>query len=127
MKVVVLIARTLLGLMFFVFGLNGFVHFLHAPPVGGLAGEFLGAIVASHFSVLIFGVQLVAGILLLSNQFVPLALVLLAPVLVNILTFHITMQPAGLPPGLIATALWFIVALPLRSHFAPIFVRKSTS
>jgi putative oxidoreductase len=69
-------------------------------------------------------VQVVGGLLLLSGQFIPLALVLLGPVIVNILLFHISMQPAGLPPGLLATVLWFIVFYGVRQAFAGIFVQK---
>ncbi len=126
MKIVAIVARILLGLMFFVFGLNGFLHFIPAPPVLGLAGQFAGALVQSHYIYLVSGTQVIAGVLLLADQFVPLALALLAPVLVNILVFHLTMQPSGLPPGLFATILWFILAWRFRASFAPLGVRKPT-
>ena len=125
MKIAVVIARVLLGMMFFVFGLNGFLHFIPSPPLSGNVATFMGVLLASHYYVLIFGVQVIAGALLLTNQYVPLALVALAAVLANILTFHIAMQPAGLPIALVATILWFVVALPLRSHFAPLLARKA--
>lgn len=125
MKIVAIIARILLGLMFFVFGLNGFLNFMHAPLPPGLAGTFLTTLVASHFVDFISGVQIIAGALLLVNQFVPLALTLLGPMLYNILAFHITMQPSGLPPGLLATILWLILVWRLRDYFAPLFVRKA--
>jgi hypothetical protein len=110
--------------MFTVLGLNGFLHFIPAPHMEGLVGEFLTTLVQSHFYVLIFGTQLLAGVLLLTNQYVPFAIVLLGAVLANILTFHITMQPAGLPMALFATLLWVLTAWPLRATFAPIFARK---
>jgi putative oxidoreductase len=125
MKVVAIIARILLGLTFLVFGLNGFLNFMHAPLPPGLAGTFLTTLVASHFVYFVSGVQVIAGVLLLFNQFVPLALALLAPVLYNILVFHITMQPSGLPPGLIASILWLILVWRLRDYFAPLFVQKA--
>ncbi len=125
MKVVSFIARILLGLMFFVAGLNGFLNFMHAPLPPGLAGTFLSALVASRFVYFISGVQLIAGALLLVNRFVPLALALLAPVLYNILAFHITMQPSGLPPGLVASILWLILVWRLRAFFAPLLVQKA--
>jgi len=109
MKVAATIARVLLGLMFTVFGLNGFLHFLPMQPMPGLAGQFMGALFASHYSVVVFLVQLVSGILLLVNRFVPLALTLIAPVIVNILVFHATMAPSGIVPGLITAICWFIV------------------
>jgi putative oxidoreductase len=126
MRIAALIARILLGLMFFVFGFNGFLNFMPAPPISGLPGQFSGALVASHYMLFVSGVQVVAGALLLSNQYVPLAIVLLAPVLANILVFHLTMMPSTVAPGLVATLLWFVVALPLRAHFAPIFVRQAS-
>lgn len=126
MKIVAIIARILLGLMFFVFGLNGFLHFIPSPPIPGLAGQFLGALIQSHYVYLVSGTQFVASLLLLADKFVPLALALLAPVLVNILVFHLTMQPSGLPPGLFATILWFILAWKFRASFAPLWVRKPT-
>ena len=98
MKVLVLIARLLLGLVFLVFGLNGFLHFIPSPPMEGTMAAFIGAIVSSHYGYLIFGVQVIAGVLLLSGQFVPLAIAMLAPMLANIITFHLTMETAGLDP-----------------------------
>ena len=125
MKIVSIIARLLLGLMFFVFGLNGFLNFMHAPLPPGLAGTFLSTLVASHFVYFVAVVQVIAGALLLVNRFVPLALALLAPVLYNILVFHITMQPSGLPPGLFASILWLILVWRLRAYFAPLLTQKA--
>ncbi|MGA7570041.1 MAG: hypothetical protein WBG27_14265 [Candidatus Aquilonibacter sp.] len=126
MKIVSTIARLLLGLMFTVFGLNGFLHFIPSPafPPGYLM-DFFTAISGSGFYIMIFGVQLICGLLLLSNQYVPLAIVALAGVLVNILTFHATMNPQGFPTALIALVLWFLTAWPIRAQFAPIFARKA--
>jgi putative oxidoreductase len=124
MRIVVTIARILLGLVFFVLGLNGFIGFLGGPPTEGTAGAFLCSMAASHYQWFTSGVQVLAGLMLLTDMYVPLAIVALAAVLANILPFHITMMPAGLPLPIIVTILWFIVAWPLRAHFAPIFVRK---
>jgi uncharacterized membrane protein YphA (DoxX/SURF4 family) len=88
MKIAVLIARVLLGLLFLVFGLNGFLNFLHMPMPSGLAGQYMGALFVSHYLVVVFLVQVVGGALLLSGQFIPLALILLGPVIVNIFLFH---------------------------------------
>ena len=122
MKLASTIARYLLGLMFTVFGLNGFLHFIHQPPPASpLALQYMTVMVVSHYFAFVFLVQLVAGILLLVNRFVPLALALLAPVLVNILLFHGLMDPAGLPPGILATILWVLVFLPLRGAFSGLF------
>jgi putative oxidoreductase len=124
MKIVSLLARLLLGLVFLVFGLNGFFHFIPMPPPAGLAGQFMGVVFASHYWVLIFAVQALGGLLLLVNRYVPLALVLLGPVIVNILNFHILMAPEGLPLAVIVTALWVVVAFRNKKHLAGIMVRQ---
>jgi len=125
MKIAVLVARILLGLVFLVFGLNGFLNFLHAPMPAGGAGQYMALLGPTIYMQFVFLVQIVGGVLLLSGQFIPLALVLVGPVLVNILLFHITLQPAGLPPGLIATVLWFIIFFGVRKYFAGNFVQKA--
>ena len=119
MKIAVLIARILLGLIMVFFGLNAFFNFLHAPIPPGVPGQFIGAMYISHFYVVPFGFQIIGGLLLLSGRFIALALVIVAPILVNILTFHLTMAP-GILPGLVCTLLWFIVFAGHRSSFAGI-------
>ena len=90
-------ARILLGLIFFVFGLNGFLQFIPQPPLPEPAGAFMGALAAAGYMFpLIKGTEIVAGLLLLSGRFVPLALVLLAPVIVNIALFHVVLAPANM-------------------------------
>ncbi len=125
MKIVTVIARILLGLVFFVFGLNGFVGFIPRPPLPGTAGAFIGAMASSHYLYLVAGVQLIAGVLLLTNQFVPLAVAMLAPMLANILAYHLTMQMEGLPMALITALLWAVLAWRYRAHFGPLFVQKA--
>ena len=125
MKIVTVIARILLGLIFLFFGLNIFFHFLPAVELPGMAGAYIHALVQSHYIFVIAAVQVVAGALLLVNRFVPLALALLAPLLVNILTFHIAMQPSGLPPGVFCTILWIILGWRYRAFFAPLLTRKA--
>jgi hypothetical protein len=124
MKIASTIARYLLGLMFLVFGLNGFLHFIPQPPPTGLALQYFIAVSASHYILFVFALQLVGGLLLLINRYVPLALTLLGPVLVNILLFHITMNLSGIPMGLFATVLWFLVFYSVRSAFAGIFQQR---
>ena len=122
MKITALIARYLLGILFLTFGLNGFLHFIpQPPPPPGLALDYLMVMIKSHYMVLPFLLQIVGGVLLLSNRFVPLALVLLGPVIVNILMFHALMAPAGLPPGLVAALLWAVVFFRVRGAFSGIF------
>jgi hypothetical protein len=120
MKLASTIARYIMGLMFTVFGLNGFLQFLPAPPMGGLAGQFFGVMVASHYMVPVFALQVLCGLMFLANFRIPLALTLIAPVIVNILLFHITMNPAGIVPGLIATICWCLVFARHRAAFAGI-------
>jgi uncharacterized membrane protein YphA (DoxX/SURF4 family) len=127
MKIVAVIARILLGLIFFIFGLNGFLNFIPAPPMTGTAGAFIGALISSHYVWLVSGTQLIAGVLLLSNQFVPLALAMLAPVLANILMYHATMQPSGFQLAILTTLLWAIPAWRFRGYFAPLFVQKAVA
>jgi putative oxidoreductase len=121
MKIASLIARYLLGLGFTVFGLNGFLHFLPQPPLDGPAGQYLAVMSVTHYMAPVFALQLFGGILLLINRYVPLALTVLAPILVNVLLFHSLMQPAGLPPALLFVVLWFLVFASVRSAFSGIF------
>ena len=126
MKIASTIARYLLGLIFLVFGLNGFLHFIPMPPPkGALAAQFGGAIFASHYWVVVFGIQVLGGVLLLVNQFVVLALVLLAPVIVNIVFFHALMAPEGLPLAILVVVLWSILAVRHKQHLAGIFVQRT--
>ena len=125
MKVVVVIARILLGLMFVFFGLNGFLNFLPSPPLTGVSGAFLGAMVSSHYVYLVCAVQFLGGLLLLVNQFVPLGLALLAPVIANIITYHVTMQMGSAQLAILATILWVFLAWKFRAYFAPLATRKA--
>jgi uncharacterized membrane protein YphA (DoxX/SURF4 family) len=124
MKIAVIVARILLGLMFLVFGLNGFLNFLHLPMPPGAAGQYMGVLFVSHYLAVVFLLEVVGGALLLSGRFIPLALVLLGPVVFNILLFHTFLFPAGFPPALVAAILWFIVFYGVRQAFTGIFVQK---
>lgn len=127
MKATFSIARYLLELIFLVFGLNGFLHFIPMPPPPGIAGQFFGALYVSHYLVIIFLLQLIPALLLLTCRYVPLALTLLGPVIVNIVLFHALMAPSGLPLALITAALWLIVLYGSRSAFAGIFQQRVES
>jgi putative oxidoreductase len=125
MKILSLIARILLGLVFLIFGLNGFLHFIPQPPMPDTPdGRFLTLLVTVHYVEAISLVEVVAAVLFLVGRFVPLALVLIGPVIVNILLFHLLMQPATIVPGLVAAVLWFIIFFHVRSAFAGIFQAK---
>jgi hypothetical protein len=108
--------------MFTVFGLNGFLGFIHQPPPANpLAIQFLVAVSGSHFAAFFFAVQVLGGLLLLSGFFVPLALTMLAAELYNILAFHITLAPSTAAPALVAGVLWVLVFLQYRENFKGIF------
>lgn len=124
MKTISLLARLLLGILFFVFGLNGFLHFIPLPPPKGLAAEFFSALTKSHYMDFVMGLQVLGGILLLTGRFTPFAMTLLGPVIVNILLFHFTMAPEGLPLALVAATLWFVVFWGVRRAFSGIFASK---
>ncbi len=114
------VARILLGLVFTIFGLNGFFHFMPNPPQPPAAGQFLGAMAATgYFFALLSLTQTVSGLLLLAGRLVPLALTLLAPVLVNILAFHVFLAPGGLLIPVVLTALEIYLAWAYRAHFVP--------
>jgi putative oxidoreductase len=124
MKIVSVIARYLLGLIFTVFGLNGFFNFIHQPPPANpLALQFFAAISSSHFASFFFAVQLIGGLLLLLGFFVPLALTLLAAELYNILAFHLTLSP-GITLALVACVLWALVFLQYRNSFNGVLAAK---
>ncbi len=128
MKIAALVCRLLLGLVFLVFGLNGFLHFIpQPPPANPVAGQFLGALAGSGYLVPVFLLQLAPALLLLVNRYVPLALTLLAPIIVNIVLFHVLMAPAGLPVAIVVAVLWAIVAWSVRPAFAGLFQARVTA
>src|SRR4051794_4978407 len=100
-----LAVRILLGLVFFVFGLNGFLHFIPNQAMSGTAAAFMGGLAAAKYMFpLIKITEVVAGIMLLAGMYVPLALILLAPGIVNIVLFHAFLAPSGLPVALVILA-----------------------
>ena len=118
-------ARLLLGLLFTVTGLNGFLDFLPRPtaPMPEGAAAFAGAMMKTGYLLqLVAGTQVAAGVLLLLGRFVPLALTLLAPVIVNIICFHVFLVPSGIEAGLVALALELYLAWTRRAAFRPLFV-----
>lgn len=121
MKTASTVARYLAGAIFLIFGLNGFLHFIPMPPPNGVAAQFMGALYVTHYLTLIFAVQVVGAVLLLVNRFVPLALAILAPVIVNILSFHALMAPSGLPLALFVAVLWATIFINVRPAFSGLF------
>ena len=121
------IARILLGLLFFITGLNGFLNFLPQPkaPMPEGAAALAGAMMKSGYLFrLVMATQLVSGALLLSNRFVPLALALLAPVVVNILAFHVFLAPSGTGLAIVVVALELYLAWAYRKAFRPMLAPK---
>src|SRR5205085_2585734 len=117
-----IVLRSLLGLILLIFGLNGFLQFMPTPPMPKRAAGFIGALVQSGYMMqLVSGTQVVVGSMLLAGVMVPLALVILAPLVVNIILFHIFLAPAGILPGLIVAVLELILAWQYRDAFAPLF------
>jgi uncharacterized membrane protein YphA (DoxX/SURF4 family) len=125
MKIAALIARIIMGLIFVVFGLNGFLNFIKGPLPPGLAGQFIGALIQSHYVWLVAGAQVIGGLLVLANRYVPLGLAILAPVIVNILAFHALMVPAGAQMAILVTICWIIAFIPVRQHFSGLFVQRT--
>jgi hypothetical protein len=109
-KPLVLVARILLGLIFLVFGLNGFFSFIPAPPPSGVAGQYFGALYVSNYIHAVFVLKIVVGVLLFVNRFVLLALAILAPILVNI-----------------ALALWVVLFVRERAVFSRLLLAKGVS
>jgi putative oxidoreductase len=124
MKVVAIIARVLLGLMFVVFGLNPFLRFIPMPPLEGVWGQFLGALIVSHYVWFVGGVQVISGALFLIGRYVPLAIALSGPVVANIVVYHLTMQLAGAQLAILAAICWVILFWYYRASFTPLWVQK---
>ena len=123
------VARILLGLIFLLMGLNGFFMFLPQPktPMSEGAIALFMAFVNTHYLLpLIAGTQVLVAVLLLANRFVPLALALIAPVIVNIILFHVFLAPSGLPLGLVVLVLEVYLAWAYRTAFAPMLAQRVT-
>jgi putative oxidoreductase len=123
------IARILLGLPLVVFGLNLFLNFIPQPtkPMPEEVTAFVGALMKSNYMMQLIGTtQLVVGVLLLVNRFVPLALALLAPFLVNSVAFHIFLEPSGLPMALVFVAFELYLAWAYRNAFRPMLAARVT-
>ena len=126
MKTAILIARLLLGLIFTVFGLNGILHFLSMPPPPEPAMAFFGAMAATGYLIpLLFTTQIAGGVLLLVGM-VPLALVILAGVIVNIVAFHLFLAPCGLPLAVVVAALASFLAWAHRDAYRPLFAKSQS-
>jgi uncharacterized membrane protein YphA (DoxX/SURF4 family) len=120
MKITTIITRVLLGLVFFVFGLNKFLNFIHMPPPSGEAGAFFGALYTTHYLYVIATCEIIGGLLLLLGRYVALGLTFVGPVVVNILAFHIFMSHDGWQLGALVAALSLFLLWQNRNAFAGI-------
>jgi uncharacterized membrane protein YphA (DoxX/SURF4 family) len=120
------IAQLFLGLAFTVFGLNGFLHFMPQPQPGPEAGAFLGALAATGYMFpLIKGTEVVAGVLLLLGRAPSLALILLAPIAVNIVAYHAALDPAGSAIGILLSVVMLVVAWARRDDYRALFTSSA--
>ena len=125
MKILTNLSRFLLGFIFLVFGLNGFLHFIPMPPPSGVAGQFLGSMFVTKYLLVVSGFQVISGALLLINRYVPFALTILGPIIVNILLFHGLMNPAGIGLAVFVTILWGVVFVSIVRRSPESFRRGS--
>jgi len=126
MKIATHVVRTLIGLMFVVFGLNAFLLFMRGPVPAGLAGQFVTVLFQSHYFLFVGAVQLAGGALLLVNRFVPLGLALLGPVIANILLFHLLLDHTGGLMAVVVAILWGFLFYRYRQHFSSLFVQRAS-
>jgi putative oxidoreductase len=124
MKIIGMIARILLGAIFAFFGSNLLFHFLPNQPMPPIATQYMTALFVSHYIVAIGMFQVIGGLLLLFNRYVPLGLVILAPIIVNIMLVHFLMAPSGIPMACIVALLWALVYWRHRSAFRGIYWAK---
>jgi uncharacterized membrane protein YphA (DoxX/SURF4 family) len=121
MKKAILVARLLLGLMFFVFGLNNILHFIPLPPPSGDALTFMMVLVTHKYMTFVGLLMVIAGLLLLVGRYVPLALVLLGPIIVNILLYHALLWPHGAAPAFVVAFLELFLIWAYRLSFRGLF------
>jgi uncharacterized membrane protein YphA (DoxX/SURF4 family) len=126
-RYLVVIARVLLGLAFLIFGLNGFLNFMPAPKEmpADIMTVITGLMKGGYMTV-VSATEILVAVLLLVNRFVPLALALLAPIVVGILTFHVAIAPATIGPGIVVLLLELFLAWSYRSAYRPMLAARVT-
>ncbi|MFY8000659.1 MAG: DoxX family protein [Candidatus Kapaibacteriota bacterium] len=125
-KYAVTAARILFGINFVINGLNPFVHFYELPPPTPAAGALAGALLNSGYLFLVVKVvEIIVGILLLTNRFVPLALVLIFPISLNIFMFDTILEPAAAPIGIFVIALNMYLCFAYLRYYRPFLVVKA--
>ena len=125
------VGRVVMGLIFFVFGLNGFLDFIPPPPDMSLDDPGVAFGIAMKATGYLFwlvkGTEVLAGALFLANRFVPLALALIAPVIVNIFLFHVFLAPAGTGMAVFLLVLEIFLAWSYRAAFRPMLAMCATA
>jgi putative oxidoreductase len=125
MKIAVIIVRIFVGFAFVVFGANAFFSFMHAPPMPPSATRWLTAMVETRYFWVVGAAQVLGGLPLLINRYVPLGLAILGPVIVNILCYHLFMNHEGISGAFIAAALWLFLFYAYREYFSSLFVQRA--
>ncbi len=129
MKVLFIVCRVLLGLIFVVFGLNGLFHFIPMgppPPPDSLPGKFMASMMGSGWMQIVSGLQVIGGVLVLIGGTAPLGLVILGPIVLNALLFHVLMVGGhGIAPALVATLLELVLLYAYRANFAGLFTASA--
>ena len=125
MKIATFVARILLGLIFFLFGLNAFVRFLPIPAYHGTAETFLHLLIVTRYIFIVKAIEVVGGALLLARRYIPLALTLLGPVVINIFIFHLLMDRSLLPVAVAILLLWSFLLWRYREYFRQLFVARA--
>lgn len=116
--------RIIYGTFWLVFGLNGFLHFFAVPAPGEQGAAFMAALEAAGYVMpLVYGSQVVAGIMLLCGCYIPLALLILAPVVGNILLYDWFLNPSGLTIGIILLVIYLMLLYAYRRRLAPLFAK----
>lgn len=126
MKTVLLISRLLLGAVFFIFGLNAFFPFIPMPPLQGMAGNFVGALVQSgYFFPFLKSLEVIGGFMLLTGFYMPLVLLVLFPITLNIMLFHLFLGLDGLPISILMFVAHLILLFGHKSYYKGLFVMRS--
>jgi putative oxidoreductase len=125
-KIATIIIRILVGFAFVVFGANVFFNFMPAPPMPDTAGtRWVTAMVETRYFFVVGAAQVLGGLPLLINRYVPLGLAILGPVIVNILSYHLFMHREGISGAFIAAGLWLFLFYAYREYFSSLFVQRA--
>jgi len=125
-RIATAIVRVLLGVMFLVFGLNGFLNFIPQPKdIPPEIMSVMSGLMKAGYMTVVSGAEVLIAVLLLSNRFVPLALAMLAPIVVGIITFHIAMAPSTIGPGIAVLLMELFLIWSYRGAFRPMLRVKT--